>query len=67
MEANLRDRSPPPQKIYRRFVAELLRAHGRVFLEDLQIRAMARKDRPEQGRNYSGGMRVVARRRCSAA
>jgi hypothetical protein len=61
-EANLRDQVIRHRKeIYRRFVAELLRTHGRVFLEDLQIRAMARKDRPEQeSRNYSGGMRVVA-------
>ena len=61
-EANLRDQVIRHRKeIYRRFVAELLRTHGRVFLEDLQIRAMARKDRPEEdNRNYSGGMRVVA-------
>ena len=61
-EANLRDQVIRHRKeIYRRFVAELLRTHGRVFLEDLQIRAMARKDRPEEDhRNYSGGMRVVA-------
>ena len=61
-EANLRDQVIRHRKeIYRRFVAGLLRTHGRVFLEDLQIRAMARKDRPEdEGRNYSGGMRVVA-------
>ena len=61
-EANLRDQVIRHRKeIYRRFVAELLRTHGRVFLEDLQIRSMARKDRPEEdNRNYSGGMRVVA-------
>ena len=61
-EANLRDQVIRHRKeIYRRFVAELLRTHGRVFLEDLQIRTMARKDRPEEdNRNYSGAMRVVA-------
>jgi hypothetical protein len=61
-EANLRDQVIRHRKeIYRRFVGELLRTHGRVFLEDLQIRTIARKDRPEEDhRNYSGGMRVVA-------
>ena len=55
-EANLRDQVIRHRKeIYRRFVAGLLRTHGRVFLEDLQIRSMARKDRPEEEtRNYSG-------------
>jgi hypothetical protein len=61
-EANLRDQVIRHRKeIYRRFVAGLLRTHGQVFLEDLQIHAIARRDRPEQdGRNYGGGMRVVA-------
>ena len=59
---NLRDQVIRHRKeVYRRFVAGLLRTHGRVFLEDLQIRAMARKDQPEEEtRNYSGSMRVVA-------
>jgi hypothetical protein len=61
-EANLRDQVIRHRReVYRRFIADLLRTHGRVFLEDLQIRAMARKDRPEEeSRNYSGSTRVVA-------
>ena len=61
-EAHLRDQVIRHRKeVYRRFVAGLLRTHGRVFLEDLQIRAMSRKDQPEEEtRNYSGSMRVVA-------
>jgi hypothetical protein len=61
-EAHLRDQVIRHRKeVYRRFVASLLRTHGRVFLEDLQLRAMARRDQPEEEtRNYSGSMRVVA-------
>ncbi len=61
-EAHLRDQVIRHRKeVYRRFVSGLLGTHGRVFLEDLQLRAMARKDQPEeQARNYSGSMRVVA-------
>ena len=50
-EAHLRDQVIRHRKeVYRRFVAGLLRTHGRVFLEDLQLRAMARKDQPEERR-----------------
>jgi hypothetical protein len=61
-EANLRDQVIRHRKeVYRRFVSGLLRMHGRVFLEDLQIRSLARKDQPEEEvHNYSGSMRVVA-------
>jgi hypothetical protein len=61
-EANLRDQVIRHRKeIYRRFVASLLSTHGRVFLEDLQIRSMARKELPEENlHSYSGSMRVVA-------
>lgn len=61
-EANLRDQVIRHRKeIYRRFVADLLRTHGKVFLEDLRIRSLARKERPEEeAYSYSGAMRVVA-------
>lgn len=61
-EVNLRDQVVRHRKeVYRRFVAELLRTHGAVFLEELDIRSLARKDRPEDAmRNYTGSMRVVA-------
>ena len=61
-EANLRDQVMRHRKeVYRRFVADLLRTHGRVFLEDLDIRSLARTDRPEEDvYSYGGSMRVVA-------
>ena len=69
-EANLRDQVIRHRKeIYRRFVADLLRTHGRVFLEDLQIRAMARKDQPEGEGHALTAVRCGwwRRCRCSAA
>ena len=61
-ETNLRDQVIRHRKeIYRRFVADLLGTHGRVFLEDLDIRSLAREERPEEDTySYSGSMRVVA-------
>jgi hypothetical protein len=61
-ETNLRDQVMRHRKeIYRRFVADLLRTHGRVFLEDLDLRSLARQESPEEDTySYSGSMRVVA-------
>ena len=61
-ETNLRDQVMRHRKeIYRRFVADLLRTHGRVFLEDLDLRTLARQESPEEDTySYSGSMRVVA-------
>ena len=49
------------REVYRRFAARLLQEHGTVYLEDFDLRALARRaGREKEGGSYTGPARVIA-------
>jgi hypothetical protein len=61
-EANLRDKIIRRRReIYRRFVAQFVSTHGRIFIEKFDLRRVVRRPSPESSSTaYAGHLRVIA-------